>query len=251
MSIHDETLVGKRVLVTGASGGLGQALARAFGQSGCRVGLHYYRNRNGIRKIEKELRELGVSSLTLQTDLSDPKGAATTVAQFIKKWGGIDILINNAGGIIGEKEFAKISTSDWNKTYQLNAGSPFFLIQKAFSSMKKQKSGKIINISSISAKYGGYEKSIHYAAAKAALETLTIGFAKIGAPYNILVNAIRPGLMATPAWKKMKKNIKKRVALTPLKRMAQPEEVAQLALFLASSHGNYITGEIYSIDGGD
>lgn len=251
MSITDEKLIAKRVLVTGASGGLGKALVQTFGQAGCHMGLHYHRNGNEIKKLEDELREQGIPFVTMRADLSKPSEACRVVPQFIEKWGGIDILINNAGGVIGEKEFQEISPTDWSSTYQLNAGAPFFLCQKAFPLMKKQKSGKIISISSIAAKYGGYEKTIHYAGAKAALENMTLGLARMGASHNILVNAIRSGLIATPVWKKMKKNIKKRIGMTPLQRMAKPDEIAQLALFLASSYGDYITGEIYSIDGGD
>ena len=119
--------------------------------------------------------------------------------------------------------------------------------------MKEEGGGKIINISSIAAKYGGSSRSLHYGAAKAALESVTIGLARAGAQHNILVNVVRGGFIDTPFHEKLgaSKNIEERINLIPLKRAGKPEDVARMVLFLASESGDFITGEILTVAGGD
>jgi len=176
------------------------------------------------------------------------------IHDFIEVFGSIDILVNNAGGIYGNKNFLEIDEDSWNQTFTLNVTAPFFLARDAFSFMKLHGGGKIINISSISAKYGGSGTTMHYGAAKAALEAITRGLAKAGAPYNILVNTIRGGVIDTPFHEKIqrdRKNLEERINLIPLKRMGKPLDIARMALFLASEAGDYITGEIFTVAGGD
>ena len=121
--------------------------------------------------------------------------------------------------------------------------------------MKEQKAGRVLNIISVNVKYGGSANSMHYVAAKAALDNLTLGFAKEGAPYNILVNSIRCGFIDTPMRKNTagysEQDMQKRIALIPLKRIGQPIDIASMALFLASESANFITGEIFTVAGGD
>ena len=118
--------------------------------------------------------------------------------------------------------------------------------------MKDNGGGKIINISSISAKYGGSEKTLHYGASKAALEAINVGMAKAGAPYNILVNTVRGGFIDTPLHKKLgRTNLEKRIQAIPLKRAGKAEDMARMVLFLASEGGDFITGETFTVAGGD
>jgi NAD(P)-dependent dehydrogenase (short-subunit alcohol dehydrogenase family) len=134
----------------------------------------------------------------------------------------------------------------------LNAQAPFFLAQGAFRFMKNNGGGKIINISSISAKYGGSDRTLHYGASKAALEAINRGLAKAGAPHNILVNAIRAGFIDTPMHKKLgRTNLEKRIHAIPLKKPGKAEDIARMALFLASEGGDFITGETFTVAGGD
>ena len=242
---------GKKVLITGASGGIGEDMALLFAEYGAVLGLHYNSGKEAADLLLREVKKRGAEAGLFQADLVLDSGE-TLVDDFIKHFGGIDILINNAGAVFGFKDFLELDDMSWEKTFKLNAQAPFFMARRAFADMKKNNGGKIINISSVAAKYGGSERSLHYGAAKAALEAETIGLARAGAKCGILVNAIRGGFIDTPFHEKLgSKNIKERVQLIPLKRAGRPEDVASMALYLASEAGDFITGEIITVAGGD
>ena len=242
---------GKKVLITGASGGIGASMALLFAEHGAILGLHYNSGKEAADSLVMEVEKYGSQASLFQADLLR-ESSETLVDAFIDHFGGIDILINNAGAVLGFKDFLELDDKSWEETFKLNAQVPFFMAQRAFAYMKKNDGGKIINVSSVAAKYGGSERSLHYGAAKAALEAETIGLARAGAKYNILVNAIRGGFIDTPFHQKLgPKNIEERVQLIPLKRAGQPKDVANMALFLASEGGDFITGEILGITGGD
>jgi len=242
---------GKKVLITGASGGIGASMALLFAEHGAVLGLHYNSGKEAAELLVGEVKKRSSQASLFQADLVVESGE-TMVDAFIDRFGGIDILINNAGAVFGFKDFLEMDDNSWEKTFKLNAQAPFFMARRAFAHMKKNDGGKIINISSVAAKYGGSERSLHYGAAKAALEAETIGLARAGAKYDILVNAIRGGFIDTPFHQKLgSKNIEERVQLIPLKRAGRPEDVASMALFLASEAGDFITGEIIAVAGGD
>jgi len=176
------------------------------------------------------------------------------IEEFVAKYGGIDIVINNAGAIIGNEGFLDLNEDSWDKTFALNARAPFFITQRVFPIMIGQRTGKIINISSISAKYGGAATSMHYACSKAALDCMTVGMAREGAPHNILVNSIRAGFIDTPVHSRNNrtaKDVEERIKKIPLNRAGKPQDIAGMVLFLASSAGDFITGEIFTVAGGD
>jgi 3-oxoacyl-[acyl-carrier protein] reductase len=245
-------LRGKRVLITGASGDIGGSVARLLAEHGAVLGIHYSENSQAATALVKEIEKDGGQAASFQVNLlSDDIG--NLVDEFVDKFGGIDILINNAGGIVGFKDFQELDEASWCETHRLNSQAPFFLAQKAFAFMKEQGGGKIISTSSIAAKYGGSVKSIHYGAAKAALEAMTIGLARFGAPHNILINAIRGGFIDTQFQHRLAsgKDLKARIDLIPLKRAGKPDDIAHAVLYLASDAGNFITGEILTVAGGD
>nr|WP_321352000.1 SDR family NAD(P)-dependent oxidoreductase [uncultured Methanoregula sp.] len=247
-----EDLKGKNVLVTGASSGIGECTVQLFSRYGSRVGIHYHSNKISAENISRTIRSRGNDAFTLEANLMDPEEASALIHTFIDSAGGIDILVNNAGGPVGNQDFLEMDVSSWNQTLALNLVSPFFLAREAFSFMKSHGGGKIINISSISAKYGGSSKSIHYGAAKSGLEAVTKTLAREGAPHHILVNAIRPGVIDTPAHQKMgRKNLDDRIKHIPLQQAGKPRDIAQLCVFLGSSCGDYITGQVYDVAGGD
>ena len=245
-------LKGKRILVTGASGDIGRSIARFLSKSGGILGIHYHENFSAADSLVGEIKKDGGQAACFHKNmLSD--GVGHLIDEFVNKFGGIDVLVNNAGGIIGVKDFQELDEVSWSETYRLNAQAPFFLAQKAFSYMKKQGGGKIINTSSVAAKYGGSTKSLHYGAAKGALEAMTVGLARFGAPHNILVNAIRGGFIDTQFQQRIAKvkDLKSRINLIPLKRPGKPMDIAHAVLYLASEAGDFITGEILTVAGGD
>lgn len=249
-----KSLKGKKVLITGSSSGIGAKTALLLSDFDVEIGIHYLSNKEGVKKIAQEIKNKDVKYEIFQGDLSDKNFTNSIVDKFVDTFGRIDILVNNAGTLENAKPFLDLTWSDWDKALKLNLLGPFFIGQNAFNHMQKSSGGKIINISSISAKYGGGFKSMHYGASKASLESVTKGWARFGAKYNILVNAIRPGFIDTAFHKKMKRSendIQKRIELIPLKRAGKPEDVARMVLFLASDAGDYITGEIFTISGGD
>ena len=247
-----EDLKGKRILVTGASSGIGACIADLLGSYGAFVGVHYRSNEKGAIDIVNNIKKQGGRAEAFQGDLLHASVRANLIKSFIDAFGSIDVLVNNAGGVYGFKHFLELDEESWDDTFALDAKVPFFLAKSAFSFMKEQGGGKIINISSISAKYGGSPQTLHYGAAKAALDSLTIGLARAGAQYNILVNSVRGGFVDTPFHKKIgRSNLEDRIKLIPLKRAGQPIDIARMVLFLASSAGDYITGEVFTIAGGD
>lgn len=247
-----EDLKGKRILVTGASSGIGASVADLLCSYGALVGVHYRGNKKDALNVVSNITGRGGKAELFQGDLLLASVRANLLKSFTDAFGGIDVLVNNAGGVYGAKPFLELDEESWDNTFALNAKAPFFLARATFSLMKEQGGGKIINISSISAKYGGSPQTLHYGAAKAALDSITIGLARAGAPYNILVNSVRGGFIDTPFHKKMgRENLEARIKLIPLKRAGQPIDIARMVLFLAAETGDYITGEVFTVAGGD
>jgi len=252
MSPMFEEIKNKRVLITGASSGIGACTAELFASYGATVGIHYNTNEKDAKELEREISNRFSSPVLIKADLLNIDETKRVVQTFIDKTGGIDILINNAGSIIGTPHFLKMNDESWDKTLNLNLKAPFFLAKSAFSYMMTSGGGRIISISSIAAKYGGSTSSIHYGAAKAGIEAVTRTLAREGAQYNILVNAIEPGVIETKFHRKIgRSSLEGRVKSIPLKRAGKPLDVARLCVFLASDAGDYITGQVYGVTGGD
>ena len=246
-----ECIKDKKVLITGATGGIGSHLAVMFAEYGALVGVHHNRSIAKANQIVREIEKKGGSGASFQSDLT-ADSPEKMVQSFVQLFGGIDILVNNAGAVIGPKDILDLDVDSWDKTFQLNARAPFFLAQSAFEHMKGQGGGKIINISSISVKYGGSSQTLHYGAAKSALETVTLGLSKVGARHNILVNTVRGGFIDTPMHQKLgRNNLEKRISMIPLKRAGSPKDMAGMILFLASEAGDFLTGETFTVAGGD
>ncbi|MDE2040057.1 MAG: SDR family oxidoreductase [Elusimicrobia bacterium] len=238
----------RAALITGASGGIGAALARAFAPE-FDLALHYRSNRAAAQALKRELEGAGAHCALLKADLSRPQAPAALVRGCLRALGRLDVLLNNAGANSGGADFRTMTAAQWDENLALNARAPFFLAREAFAAMKD--GGRIVNISSVAAKFGGSARSLHYAAAKAAVEAMTLGLARQGAERGILVNAIRPGVIDTPFHEKFRKNMSERVKLIPLGRAGKPEEVARLALFLAGKGGSFITGQVLGVTGGE
>ena len=240
-------LEGKVALVTGASGGIGSAIAKSLAGAGCAVAVHYSSDAASAKSVAAKIMAMGGRADIFKADLLAVNAPKTLVAACLRKFGRLDILVNNAGAILGGEHFLDMPVTSWAKTLRLNAEAPFFLTREAFRVMKP--GSRVVNISSIAAKFGGSARSIHYGASKAALEALTRGFAREGAPRGILVNAIRAGVIDTPLHGKFRKNMAKRIALIPLKRMGRPEDVASWSSTCRRWGLHY--GQILSVTGGE
>jgi 3-oxoacyl-[acyl-carrier protein] reductase len=243
-------LKNKYVLVTGTSSGIGFQIAKDFILEGSFVGIHYHNNLKGTKRLLKYAKNKQCK--IFKSNFSSSKEISALWNEFVL-WskGRIDVLVNNAS-FVKPMSLENLSEEEWDRTFQVNLKAPFQLSRAAFPIMSKKKNGRIINISSGGWKYGGGKNTIHYSVSKAALEALTIAFAKIGAPHNVLVNAIRPGATKTPFHKKIGRNdLSARINLVPLKRLAKPSEISNTVLFLASSKSSFITNTIINVTGGE
>ena len=245
-------LTGKRILVTGASSGIGVATAELLAAEGAMVGVHYHRKKAEAQKLIEKIRAGGGQAEEFEADLLNREARARLVPETIERLGGLNALVNNAGAVFGTVPFTELDESAWNQTFLLNVESPFFLSQAAFRHMRTAGGGKIVNLSSIGVKFGGSARTLHYSAAKAALETVTLGLAKAGAADRVLVNAIRPGVIATSFHSaKSTREWEARVQMIPLKRPGTPFDIARMILFLLSSAGDFITGQVFAVSGGE
>jgi 3-oxoacyl-[acyl-carrier protein] reductase len=245
-------LHGKSILVTGASSGIGAAIARLLGNSGASVGIQYHRRTNEAQALVDDIVSSSGIAEKFQVNLMEAPERDRLISNMVDRFGALDGLVNNAGGPQGINPFPEIAQDDWDRTFALNIEAPFFLAQEAFAFMKEHGGGRIVNISSIGVKYGGSARTIHYSMAKSALETLTIGMAKIGAGHNILVNTVRAGMTDTPFWQdKSKEERDARMKMIPLGRIGKPEEVAEMVCFLLSPLASYISGQTIAVSGGE
>jgi 3-oxoacyl-[acyl-carrier protein] reductase len=247
-------LQGKRVLVTGGTSGIGAETVRVLARAGASVGVHCHTSFSQAEALVDGLPKRKEKHRAYRADLAEPESANDLTTAFLRDFDGIDVLVNNAGSVFGNVDFVELSPADWDRTFALNARGPFLLMQGAFEAMRRQGGGKIINISSVSAKYGGSAFTIHYGASKAALESLTVGIARAGAEHNILVNAIRCGFIDTSFHRKMGRteaDVEARIRLIPLRRAGLPADVAATVLHLAGPSGDFVTGEILTVAGGD
>jgi 3-oxoacyl-[acyl-carrier protein] reductase len=249
----DMCFEGFRVLITGASGGIGSALVKELFNRGARIGTHYYKNRPDFRELIRRTKSDGEENLCfLEADLRDLKEAEHLFKSFINWAGGIDGLVNNAGDVHIRKHFFEINEADIEADLTLNLKAPFWLSKLAIQYMEKNRTkGSIVNISSIAAKFGGSPYTLFYGLSKAALEVLTFSLGRYCAPLGIKVNGLRLGVFDTPFHQRHVKDLEERVQMIPAKRMGNPEEAAWWIMLLLSRKSDYMNGQIISLTGGE
>ena len=237
------------VLVTGASSGIGSACAIRFAQNGYRVICHYNSENKNIDELRNNLKKYRADTVFIKADFTSQK----QLLKFVKEIKGlkIDILINNAGTYTVRKHFTGLSLPDLEKTFMVNVYAPALITSALFNYMKKIKFGRVVNISSIAAKYGGSNESMHYGCSKRALEGITKTMAREGAEFNVYANTIRPGVIDTDFHIKFPKNMPKRIGKIPVKKMGKPSDVADMAFYLGSEKNNFMTNQVVTVSGGE
>ena len=243
------SLDGRRALVTGASQGIGRAIALRLGVEGASVALNYNRSRAEAEEAAAQVTAAGGTALTVGGDVSQAEHANALVQQVVDAWGGIDILVNNAG-ITRDNLVLRLSEEDWDQVMDTNLKGAFLCTKAAIKHMVRQRWGRIINMSSVVALTGNPGQS-NYTAAKAGLIGFTRTVAREVATRGITVNALTPGFITTRMVEgladELKETIKEHI---PQGRFGSPEEVAALAAFLAGDEAGYITGQAIGVDGG-
>ncbi len=243
--MSDRPLQNQVALVTGAGRRIGRVIALAFGRAGAKVVVNYNQSRIGAEAIVRELSNLDVEAVALRADVSDPKQVRAMFRAVEKRFGRLDILVNNAA-IFFPVKWDKLAEKDWDQILAINLKGTFFCAQSAARIMQRQKRGRIINISSL----GGIQAwpaYMHYCVSKAGVIMLTRCLAKALAPY-IQVNSVAPGTILFPG-EKADERIAKVIRSTPLKRAGRPEDITGMVLFLATQ-GEFITGQVFVVDGG-
>lgn len=243
------TLTGKCALITGASRGIGRAIAVALAKAGADVAINYAGNEEAAKQTEDICAAYGVSTLVVRADVANAEECKTMVEQVKERFGKIDILVNNAG-ITKDKLMIGMSEADFMDVINTNLKGSFLCMQMVSKLMLKQKSGRIINLSSVVGLHGNAGQ-VNYAASKAGVIGMTKSAAKELASRGITVNAVAPGMIETDMTAVIPEKAKDAMmASIPAGRAGKPEEIANVVAFLASEEAAYITGQVISVDGG-
>jgi NAD(P)-dependent dehydrogenase (short-subunit alcohol dehydrogenase family) len=242
---------GRRIVITGGAHGIGEAVARRASSLGARVAIADF-DEAGAAALVADLRAGGPEALSVFTDVTDSKSIDELFAGVTAEWGGVDTLVNCAGGFSRRMGFEEISDQEWQKVLQLNAFSAFACCRAVLPQMRRSHYGRIVNVSSEAGRMPIALSAAHYAAAKAAILGLTRHLAREVAADGVCVNAVAPGTTLSERVKQFttEESAKTLIAITPLGRLANLEDQVEPILFLASDGAAYITGATLDVNGG-
>ena len=246
-------LKNKVVLITGASTGIGAAAARAFAEQGSKVVVHYNASKDAADKVAREVKSAGGEALLVGGDVTKSANVRRIVADALAGFGRIDVLVNNAGGLVQRTKIEDYSEDFLHQVLDLKVIQVAMFMHEVVPAMRKQGGGNIINVSSIAARHGGGPGSVIYAAAKGFVSTATHGWARELVKDNIRVNALSPGVITTPFHERYStaEQLKAMQATIPMNRLGTAEECAGTFIYLASdAMSGYVTGQVIEVNGG-
>lgn len=242
-------LDGKTALVTGASRGIGRAIALCLAAEGARVAINYAGNVKAAEEVKATIEAAGGTAILCQADIADSAAVEAMVANVVKEFGTIDILVNNAG-ITRDTLLMRMKDEDFAKVLDTNLKGVFYCTKAVSKLMMKKRSGRIVNMASVVGLVGNAGQT-NYAAAKAGVIGFSKSAAKELASRGITVNVVAPGFIGTDMTAGLPESVKEKMLTDiPLGRMGEPEDVASAVLFLASDQASYITGQVVNVDGG-
>lgn len=242
-------LSGSVALVTGASRGIGAVIARRLAEAGVKVGVNYLSSPESAEEVVSSIISAGGEALLVEGDVAQEEPAKSTIQQVVSHWGRIDILVNNAG-INRDRLLLRMNTDDWDQVIQVDLRGAFLCTRFVMPHLIKQRSGRIVNISSVVG-ISGNPGQANYAAAKAGLIGFTKSVAREVASRNVTVNALAPGYITTGMVEKLSEAAREKIlSRIPMGRFGVAEDVSEAVVFLCSNGASYITGEVLTIDGG-
>jgi 3-oxoacyl-[acyl-carrier protein] reductase len=241
---------GKTILITGAGSGIGKATALVFAREGANV-VCADLDPEAAERVANQVIQMGAKATFVQCDVTARAEVDAMVAQAIKDFGKVDFELNSAGGALSRKPFLEITEDLWERTYALNVKGTFNSAQAIIPHMLEKGSGVIVNIASVAAKVGGAGNSIHYASSKGAVDTMTMGIGREFARRGIRCLSISPGVVDTAFHAETPETVLQAYNdLTPMGRMAAPEEIAETVLFACSDAAPYMTADTIYVSGG-
>jgi acetoacetyl-CoA reductase len=240
---------GRVALVTGGTRGIGAAVTRMLAAGGAHVGAGYHRDAESAEKLAEELRDQGLSVSLHSGNVGNPDDCERVIGELLASHGRIDYLVNNAGVTV-DRTLRKMSIEDWHAVLRVNLSGTFYMIKAVVEHMVERGFGRIVNISSLVGQTGGFGQA-NYAASKSGLFGLTKTLALETARRGITVNCVAPGFVSTEMVAAMPAEVlAKLVAQIPVQRLAEPDEVARVVRFLCEDEAGYITGAVYTVNGG-
>jgi 3-oxoacyl-[acyl-carrier protein] reductase len=244
-----DRLAGGVALVTGASRGIGAAIAGGLARAGAKVGVNYRTRRDAAAQVVEAIAAAGGEAILVEGDISQEASAKAAVQAVVERWGRIDILVNNAG-ITRDRLLLRMTPEDWDQVLAVDLRGAFLCTKYAMPYLVRQRQGRIVNISSVVG-ISGNPGQANYAAAKAGLIGFTKAVAREVASRNVTVNAVAPGFITTDMTQQLSEETRQQIlSRIPMGRFGSAEEVAEVVVFLCSAGARYITGQVVAIDGG-